>query len=139
MKTKILVLTLSLLCLNTFAQKKDSLNQAFTKGNISLGGNIGGGWGYNRFFGELSPSVGYFIKDKLEVGIQLNNDFSFTKGISISHYNLNMAIYTRKYFNKGLFLHAEAFAGQGKYYTTIDNDEIKLNHQIVKVQKKNLI
>ncbi|HKC69925.1 MAG TPA: hypothetical protein VKG26_16935 [Bacteroidia bacterium] len=65
--------------------------------------------GYNIFYYDLSPNVGYKVTDKFSAGVQIlyNNTIEFAGGSSVSYNIIGGGIFARFLILKWLFLQAE--------------------------------
>lgn len=104
----LLIITLPLL---GFSQEKDSLKEPFSlKDKLYLGGSFGLSFG-NITFIDLSPQLGYKIREKLSAGIGIKYQYFSERNIS-SGYKSSASIYggslfARRKLTDQLFLSAE--------------------------------
>ena len=75
----------------------------------NLGGQIYSSGGYNFFYYDLSPNVGYKITDKFSAGIQIvyNNSIETGHGSSVSYNVIGGGVFARYLILNWLFLQVE--------------------------------
>jgi hypothetical protein len=81
------------------------IEKPITKGNRTIGGSAGLGFGEEYLTVSLSPSMGFFLTDGLLLGFSPNMGFSRNFGdYEHSDVDLGLGVFLRYYFRVGVYL-----------------------------------
>jgi len=110
MKNKfLLIISMLMLSVLSFAQQEEEGSHKFRKENIFVGGGFGLGLGNGGFSVGVNPEIGYTITKWLDAGISTNFNYfsysaSYNGGISQNSFNYGGGVFVRLYPINGFFL-----------------------------------
>ena len=112
MKKITVIFVIGLFCVHVFSQD----SKPTFKSALLIGGGVSGGWqlyNFNEGDGALSiiyfnfaPSLGYFIRDNLAIGISPSINLSAYNGYS--QIGLGITPYIKNYFDNGFVIRGDA-------------------------------